>query len=239
LDIEYKGTAYCGWQRQKNGVSVQELIENALEKVLSKKTVILGSGRTDAGVHALGQVAHFNAETHISPRGIMCGVNSLLPTDISIKKCTVVDNAFHAQSSAKSKVYAYKFYISDTICPLKEDFAVRVKPPLNIDLMREASAFLLGTHDFKAFSSTGMKPISTIREVLSLEINQNQEDIEIKIEGNGFLYNMVRIIAGTLIEIGKGFKPVSTVSEMLRTNNRRLGGKTSPPKGLVLIGVYY
>ena len=237
--IEYDGTEYAGWQRQKNAVSVQQKIEEALEIVLGVKTIIYASGRTDAGVHAEGQVAHFDAEKELNPRSTAYSLNSLLPSDVKIQKIIKVAPDFHAQYSAKRKTYTYRSYVSDCPSPLKDRFYARILPPVDVEKMKRASKCLVGKHDFKAFCSTGSSIKSTEREIYEFNVIEKGDEVIFEITGNGFLYNMVRIIVGTLYFIGKGKLPETAIEEMLRTGNRRAGGKTYPACGLSLKKVEY
>ncbi len=237
--VEYDGTEYAGWQRQKNAVSVQQKIEEALEVVFKKKIVVVASGRTDGGVHALGQVAHFDVEKELNVRSTMYSINSLLPSDVKLQRLFKVSDDFHAQYSAKRKTYLYRSYVSESASPLKDRFYARILPPVDVEKMIRASKALVGKHDFKAFCSTGSSINSTEREIYECNIEQVGDEVIFEITGNGFLYNMVRIIVGTLYFIGKGKLPESAIAEMLATGNRRAGGKTYPACGLTLKKVEY
>lgn len=237
--VEYDGTAYSGWQRQKNAMSVQQKIEDAMAIVFGKKVVIVASGRTDSGVHALGQVAHFDCDKELNTRSTMYSINSLLPDDIKLQKLFRVSDDFHAQYSAKRKTYIYKSYVSESASPLKDRFYARILPPVDVEKMKRASLALVGKHDFKAFCSTGSSINSTEREIYSLDIIESGDEIIFEITGNGFLYNMVRIIVGTLYFIGKGKLPENAIEEMLLTGSRKKGGKTYPACGLTLKSVEY
>ncbi len=236
---EYDGAGYSGWQRQKNAPSVQAVIEDALEVLLGKKTVIIGSGRTDRGVHAIGQVAHFDTESELTPFRMTFALNAILPPDVKIRKMYAVPQTFHAQRSAKRKTYLYRAYVSRSDSPLKRGRAVKIIPPLDIAAMRIAAVPLVGEHDFRAFSSTGSPVNDYVRELYDVRIEQIGEEVDFYITGNGFLYNMVRIIVGTLVSVGKGKLPVDVTERMLATGNRRLGGKTFPAEGLYLYTVEY
>jgi tRNA pseudouridine38-40 synthase len=239
IEIEYKGTAYNGWQRQKNGLSIQQTIEDVIFELFNQKTAVVGAGRTDAGVHALGQVAHFDLNCALCGNSMAKALNSRLPNDIKVRGAQKVDAEFCSNACAKQKTYLYRLYVADTVRPLKDEFSEMVRPPLNVELMKQAAALLVGRHDFEAFSSAHRSVKTTVREIFSLNIIQNDEDVLIEITGNGFLYNMVRIIVGTLVEIGKGKKDASVILQMFETKNRALGGKTYPAKGLTLVGVDY
>ncbi len=237
--VEYDGTCYAGWQRQKNAISIQQKIEEALEIVFKQKIIIVASGRTDSGVHALGQVAHFDVDKKLNTRSVMYSINSLLPSDIKLQQLFEVDSDFHAQYSAKRKTYVYKSYINESASPLKDRFYARILPPVDVEKMVRASKALIGKHDFRAFCSTGSSINSTEREIYSLDILQDGDEVIFEITGNGFLYNMVRIIVGTLYFIGKGKLPENAIEEMLTSGNRRSGGKTYPACGLTLKKVEY
>jgi len=239
LIVEYFGKNYNGWQRQKNGVGVQQVLEEKLSDLLGSTIKIVGSGRTDTGVHALGQVAHFEANTTIPPEKMVFALNGLLPDDIKVQRCEAADADFHAQYSAKRKTYRYQAYLSRIPSPLRDDRYARIVPPLDIEAMKRCAQKMVGVHDFAAFSSLGSEKKSTIREIYRCELIQNGDELYFEIEGNGFLYNMVRIIVGTLVFVGKGKLPESIADEMFRTGNRKAGGKTFPAKGLFLKSVSY
>lgn len=239
ITVEYNGAAYCGWQRQKNGRAVQEVLEDALATVLQQPVTLTGSGRTDAGVHAMGQVAHFDADTALMPDKILLAANSMLPEDVRIVAAEEAAPDFHAQYGAKRKTYQYRTYVSHVLHPLKAPFAERIQPPLHIEKMREGAALLVGVHDFAAFSSADRTVKTTVREIFRLDICAAGEDIIFEVEGNGFLYNMVRILVGTLVYLGKGKISLSDIETMLKTGDRTLGGKTYPAKGLSLKRVDY
>lgn len=239
ITVEYDGAGYSGWQRQKNALSVQEVIEDALGVLLGKKTVIIGSGRTDKGVHAIGQVAHFDSDKKLDTFRMSFALNAILPEDVKIRKMQAVPDNFHAQRSARRKTYVYRTYVSRADSPLRKGRAVKVIPNVDVCLMRKVANSLIGEHDFRAFASTGSPVSDYVREIYDIEIKQDGDEIDFYITGNGFLYNMVRIIVGTLIFIGRGKLPESTVTDMLSTGNRRLGGKTFPAEGLYLYSVEY
>ncbi len=239
ITIEYNGTKYSGWQFQKNATSIQAVLQEKLSILFQEDITIYGSGRTDSGVHAMGQVAHFSAQKPYLPHKVKNAVNSMLPTDIRIVDAIEGTEDFHAQYSAKRKTYIYKAYVSRTSSPLKEDFFAQIVPPLNIPLMQETAKLLVGEHDFIAFSSTGSGINKTIRTIYNLNITTHDNEVYFEVEGNGFLYNMVRIIVGTLVFIGQGRIKPDSIKEMLETGNRKLGGKTYPAKGLYLKSVKY
>lgn len=239
MTVEYLGTKYSGWQCQARGVGVQQIIEKALSDFFGKKIKIHGSGRTDKGAHASGQVAHFDIDTKINPYNIIRAVNIKLPDDIQIQSLEIVDDNFHSQYDAKSKVYEYRAYISKFERPILEIDSARIIPPVDINLIIEKAKLLVGTHDFKAFCAVGSPIKDTVRTIYSLDVQQEGDEIIFTIEGNGFLYNMIRIIVGTLIFIGKGTIESDAIENMLKCGNRELGGKTYAAKGLRLVEVKY
>lgn len=255
--ISYFGASYVGWQRQLNGASVQEALENALSKVFARPTQATASGRTDAGVHAEGQVVHFDADTSIPVKKIPFAVNACLPRDISMLSCEIADENFNARFSAKRKTYRYKLYLSRHVHPLLEPTHAHVAVPLDLSLMRKACGEIQGTHDFKCFEASGSVVKNTVRTVFELKIDSYPLHggavsheftdgnsafdcaLEISVTGNGFLYNMVRIIAGTLVYVGMGKLTVADVRALLESGDRTKAGKTLPPQGLHLISVEY
>lgn len=238
LKISYDGTNYCGWQRQKNGVSVQEVLENALYKLVGEKTNLTASGRTDAGVHAEGQIAHFDADVSIPPEKFYLALNSVLPNDIRVLSSSLAPEGFHARYSAKRKTYVYKFYVSDVIMPLKERYAVRIDD-FNVEKTDKVLQEIVGTHDFKCFLSSGSEIKTTVRTIYSVAVNRYGDDVGIEVCGNGFLYNMVRIIAGTALFASQGKLNADNLKEALLKGDRTLVGKTAPAKGLTLKSVEY
>lgn len=240
ITIEYYGKNYAGWQRQKNALAVQQVLEERLGLILQSKVVLVASGRTDRGVHALRQKAHFDYDGFFPVQKIAYAVNTTLPDDIRVLDAIEVSNDFHAQYSAKKKTYLYKMYVSKTLHPVKNLLSAQI-PYREVDFekMQAACQDLVGTHDFAAFAATGSHITNTVRTVYHAELRKNGEDIEFEITGNGFLYNMVRIAVGTLVWIGIGKLPVTAVQEMLETGDRKKGGKTLPPHGLYLKNVFY
>lgn len=234
----YDGTNYSGWQIQCGQISVQQKIEEALENLFGTKTSIVGSGRTDAGVHAEGQVFSFESDTTIPQTRLYKAINAYLPEDIRVISCEVASANFNARYSAKKKTYSYRLYCSEVENPLKDRYSVKIFP-VDISKMKEAGKLLLGEHNFKAFCSTGSSVKSTVRKIYSLSIKKVKEDITITVCGNGFLYNMVRIIVGTLVAVGEGRLPLENIKKALESGDRTLLGKTLPPKGLTLKKVYY
>lgn len=238
LTLSYDGTNYCGWQRQKNGISVQEILENAVLSLTGEKVSVVGSGRTDAGVHAEGQVVCFDTSADIPPEKFYKALNALLPPDIKAVKSEKAEDNFHPVRSAKRKTYEYTLYESDVQLPLLERYAVRVEK-LDMEKIKAAAKLIKGTHDFKSFSSVGGSVKTTVRTVYSVSVKEKDGIIKITITGNGFLYNMVRIIVGTLVKIGQGKMSEEELVKMLAGGGRTMGGITFPAKGLCLKKVEY
>lgn len=238
--LEYEGTHYHGFQRQPNGISIQEVLESKLLELTQESIKINSSGRTDAGVHAKAQVINFKTSTTIPVNRLGLALNTLLPEDIVVKGVELVPDRFHARYSAKSKVYCYNIWNSIYPPVFLRNFIYFLPPLLSLELMREGGKYLMGEHDFSAYCSkrTGVK--TYLREIFSLEIRQREENlVEIEIEANGFLYNMVRIIVGTLIQVGLGKIRPQDVERILLSRDRRLAGNTTPAKGLYLKEVKY
>lgn len=240
ITVEYYGKNYVGWQMQNNGVSVQEVLEEKLGKLLNEPIRLFASGRTDSGVNAFGQKAHFDTSSGFPLDRLHLAVNTLLPDDIRVKDAAEVDGSFHAQYSAKKKTYMYKMYTSYVLSPVLSVTHAQVIPEINFDIMLEGAKLLEGTHDFKAFCSVGggIKK-STVRTVYAVTLERTGNEIILNVTGNGFLYNMVRIIAGTLVYLGKGKLTLTDVKEALETGNRKKAGKVFPAHALYLVSVEY
>lgn len=239
LTIEYNGKNYEGWQSQPSGNTVQQTIEKAYFELTGEEVVLTASGRTDAGVHAEGQKAHFDTNTTIPPEKIYKALNPLLPSDIKIiSSCKVLDE-FHARYGAKRKTYIYSVYVSEVERPLKEDFSVRIDKYLDERKMKEAMAEFVGLHDFKCCLSSGSQVKNTQREIYSFDLIKTDGGYAFSVCGNGFLYNMVRIMVGTVINAGEGKLGAEEIKQALLTGNRKAMGKTMPAKGLRLKSVEY
>ena len=240
LKIEYDGTDYCGWQVQLSGVTVQGVIEEAIKKLTGEKVSVIGSGRTDSGVHAAGQIAHFDITSEkIPPEKYACALNAFLPRDIKITESGEAEDGFHARFSAKRKTYRYSIYVSEYIRPLKDRYAVNVPFALNENKMNEACRYLAGKHDFRCFLASDSSVKDTIREIYFAKVEKNGEDYSFTVCGNGFLYNMVRIIAGTLVKIGSGEENPESMKKIIDGGDRSSAGKTMPARGLTLLSVEY
>ncbi|MCL1924191.1 MAG: tRNA pseudouridine(38-40) synthase TruA [Defluviitaleaceae bacterium] len=239
LTISYNGTNYSGWQKQQNSLTIQAQIEQALEKLFARSIELRGASRTDAGVHALGQRGVFVHNHTIPHDNLPLAINNFLPQDIRILKSELVAEDFHPQYEAKNKTYKYRIYNKRIMNPLEHQFAWHLNASLNLELMKKASQFLIGTHDFNAFCAAGATAKTTIRTINWIKINKIGDIVEIDINGNGFLYNMVRIIAGTLAYVGYGKLKFLEVSEILKSLDRTKAGITAPPEGLILIEINY
>ncbi|MBI5844613.1 MAG: tRNA pseudouridine(38-40) synthase TruA [Deltaproteobacteria bacterium] len=247
--LEYDGTGYHGWQLQAGDVTVQEKVEDALEILTGKAVRVHGSGRTDAGVHALAQVAHFSVETRLGPEDLQKALNGLLPQDIMVKGCFEADPAFHARKSAKKKTYAYYILNRPFRSALLRNHSWHIKRPLDLDAMNRAASRLAGTLDFKSFESTGSPRASTVRTVFSSSF-ENAEGVPgffaptdgllaFTISADGFLRCMVRNIVGTLVEAGRGKLAPDDVTGILAARDRQKAGPAAPPQGLFLVEVVY
>lgn len=240
LDIQYDGTRYGGWQKQKDtDNTIQGKIEEVLEKMCGQPVSVQGAGRTDAGVHAVGQVANVHLDTEKSCEEICGYLNQYLPEDIEIVKVSKEKERFHSRLNAREKVYRYRIAVGyhknvferKYQCPLHED--------LDIQAMKRAAEFLEGTHDFKSFCSNKKMKKSSVRTVYHIDIQESFQEISITFTGNGFLYNMVRILTGTLIEVGRGKKKPEEMTDILNACDRAEAGFTAPARGLTLLEVRY
>lgn len=243
LTLSYDGSAYSGWQWQANRPSVQEAVQAAWTAITGEDIPIIGASRTDAGVHALGQVASVMTQSKLTPDGLRLGLNAKLPDDIAVLDVAEAPDGFHAIPLARSKRYRYVIQDGRIRDPLGMRYAWYIRHRLDEGAMREAAALLLGTHDFASFQSSGSRRVSTIRTMFDVSLERSrgpiQEMLVFEIAGDGFLYNMVRTIVGTLLRVGRGKRPVSWVSEVLAARDRRRAGPTAPPQGLFLVKVDY
>lgn len=240
LIIEYDGTNYHGWQIQKNAVTIQEHVEKALRQLLGVQTGVTGCSRTDVGVHAYGQVAHFFTDSTIPGEKFSYALNNLLPRDIVVQKSEEVPEDFHSRYSSKGKKYRYLICNSAHQSALMRNRACHVRPELDFEQMRKAAAHFVGEHDFAAFQATGGQVRSTVREIYSMNVSRKEDKlIELEVSGNGFLYNMIRIIAGTLIYVGMGKIRESDIPGIIGGLDRTRAGKTAPAQGLYLMEIYY
>lgn len=243
--LQYDGTGYVGWQRQENGTSIQGLLEAALAPIEGRAVTVHGAGRTDAGVHALGQVASVTMATALEGRTLARALNAVLPPDVRVTSVEEAAVGFHARFSATGKVYEYRIVNAPLVSPFLHRYACHIVPPLDVVAMREAAAALVGRHDFVSFQAAGASVGSTERTITGIEW-QDGEGVDLplvmrimRIEGNGFLRHMVRAIAGTLVEVGLRRRPPGCVSEILAARDRTRAGPTAPAKGLFLVRVLY
>jgi tRNA pseudouridine38-40 synthase len=248
LILVYDGTAYAGWQVQPDQPTVQETLETALERVAGEKIRVLASGRTDAGVHALGQVVGFQTDSKLSPDDLRRALNANLPEDVVVAEVAEAPEGFHPISHARRKRYHYTIHDG----PVRDVFQRRFiwhynAGRLDAEAMHRAAVGLLGTHDFRSFETAGAERSTSVRTVFDIFVRRGQaprgldsdDFITIEIEANGFLYNMVRAIVGTLLEVGRGRRPETWPAEVLRAADRRTAGPTAPPQGLTLVKVEY
>lgn len=239
LTIEYDGTAYHGWQSQDNAVTVQDVVTDAVARLTGEDISVTGSSRTDTGVHALGQVCNFFTCSSIPADKFAFALNAILPEDIVIRRSEEVSADFHARFSTIGKKYRYLFYNSVFPSALMRNRAYHVFYPLDVCAMREAAEYFKGTHDFAAFSATGGSVKTTVRTITDCNISKDKDIVEFSVAGNGFLYNMVRIMAGTLVDVGIGRLDSKTVPEIIAGLDRKKAGRTAPPQGLYLEEIYY
>ena len=237
--VEYDGTDYVGWQVQPNGVSVQSLLEAALAKVAGEPIMVHGSGRTDSGVHARAQVAHFDTDARMPADKIAIAANMLLPADIRLLYSEEAPADFHARFSAKEKSYRYTVQLGAHARVFTRRTALHVHTPLSVPDMNSAAANVVGEHDFRAFMSAGTEMENTVRTVLHSAWTKEGSLLHYDVTGTGFLYNMVRILAGTMLDIGRGYLPVDSMEKALASRNRRDAGATAPAHGLTLMRVRY
>lgn len=240
LKITYEGTRYQGWQKQETSDNtIQGKFEALLSRMCGEEITIQGSGRTDAGVHALGQIANFHTHSAMTTEEMLTYMNQYLPEDIAVVEVTEASQRFHSRLNAKGKRYSYRIWNSSIPNVFYRKFAHTVPEQLDLDDMREAAVYLLGEHDFKSFTSTKKGKKSTVRRIDSIIIQKEGDLLTFTFEGNGFLYHMIRILVGTLLEIGAGERNADSIPEILQAKNRELAGKLVPGKGLILEEVYY
>lgn len=240
LIVEYDGTNYAGWQRQNNAVSVQQVLEEAIERAMGQCVAVVGAGRTDSGVHAVGQCVHFDIETTIPPDKIAFALNLVLPPDIRIRESRRVKDTFHARKSAIGKHYRYIIFNAPHDCAINRYYCTHVRYALDVEAMKYAAKYIKGTHDFACFQAAGSTEMkSTVRTITEITVKQAGEYIYIDVKGTGFLYNMVRIIVGTLLEVGKGRRKPEWIGEVIAGCDRENAGPTAPAKGLTMVRVFY
>ena len=265
ITLAYDGTDYVGWQRQANGVSIQALIEEALRALDGRDVTVSGAGRTDAGVHALGQVAAFTIARELEPDALIRALNAHLPRAIRVLSAEPALPAFHPRFGARAKTYRYRVWNGDVMSPFERRYAWHVPGPLDVEAMRAAARLLEGRHDFAAFQAAGSSVATTVREIVMSTISTTEDAVDMEEEsgsqarfdllvpsvhrggelivydvtGSGFLRHMVRIIVGSLVEVGRGRQPAEWISGVIASGNRAMAGPTAPPDGLFLVRVEY
>ncbi|MGQ3685316.1 MAG: tRNA pseudouridine(38-40) synthase TruA [Candidatus Loosdrechtia sp.] len=239
LLIEYDGANYAGWQWQKNEKTIQETLSYAIEQVVQEKIILYGASRTDAGVHAVGQVANFRTHSVIPSQRLVYAINYYLPPDITVKKAADVPESFHAQYCAGSKIYRYTLFNSWIRTSLNRNFCYVYGFQLRMDKMITAAGYLTGTHDFTSFTTKARGEKNRIRTIKRLDIKREGEKVFFTIEADGFLYNMVRTIVGTLLETGRGKIKPAEVNDIVSAKDRKRAGPTAPAMGLCLMEVKY
>lgn len=239
LTVAYDGTNYHGWQIQNNGNTIEGELTRALETLLGVPTEIIGASRTDAGVHALGNIAVFDTDARMPADKFAYALNHLLPEDIRIQRSKEVPADWHPRRVPCRKTYEYRIYRARFPMPVKRLYSHFTYLPLDPEPMREAAGYLVGEHDFTSFCAAGSQSETTVRTIYSLGIGEQGSDLVIRVCGNGFLYNMVRIIAGTLMDVGTGRRTPGSVAEILAARDRSAAGPTAPPQGLTLVGYEY
>jgi tRNA pseudouridine38-40 synthase len=239
LTIEYDGTAYSGWQRQPNGLAVQQVIEEALCQLLGHKPDLRSSGRTDAGVHACGMAAAFKTSANLPLKAYVEGTNRYLPPDIAILSAIEVPDSFKPIGDALAKHYRYTILTTPTRSPLRRFLAWHIRESLNVEAMRKAAAHFVGHHNFAAFRASNCAAKTTVRRIDSVEIINEGDSIIIDVVGGGFLKNMVRVMTGTLVEIGRGRYEPELIPLLLQNGDRKKAGITAPACGLCLVEVFY
>jgi len=239
LIIAYDGTHYCGWQIQINGITIEEVLNKHLSELLKENICVIGASRTDSGVHALGNVAVFDTNNRMPAEKISFALNTRLPEDIRIQHSCEVPADFHPRYAKSYKIYEYKILNCVFPNPIYRLYSLFCYVPLDVELMKEASVYLIGKHDFKSFCSIKTDAADTVREIYEISLIKEGDNIRIRIIGNGFLYNMIRIIVGTLMKVGKKEYPPEQVKEILAAKNRQAAGPTARAHGLTLVEIGY
>lgn len=238
LTISYDGTAYHGWQVQPNGITVQQTLQDALEKLLGERVAVSGCSRTDAGVHANMFACHLDCDDCFPENAFLKGLNSLLPSDIAVIDCKEVPSDFHARYNAKGKKYVYSFYFGK-LNPFDSRYMLHLENSVDVDLMNEFCKGIIGTHDFAGFSCSKRTVEDTVRTISECCVTQQDNKLFFEIKGDGFLYNMVRILAGTALAVGQKRLSVDCYNDVFENNDRSKAGDTLPPHALCLKEVYY
>ena len=239
LTIEYHGKDFNGWQKQPNKLNIQGEIERAIGSITGEEIELIGSGRTDAGVHSLGQVANFKTNSNIAIEKFALAINSKLKKSIVIKKAEEVEERFHSRYCAHAKKYRYVINNSETGTAVYRELEYQFPIPLDVEKMQQAAKYFEGEHDFAAFKASGTSSKNSVRKIFKAEVLAKEERVWIELTGSGFLYNMVRIIAGTLLDVGMGKIKPEEISEIIKSKDRSQAGKTLPAVGLYLVEVNY
>jgi tRNA pseudouridine38-40 synthase len=239
LTIEYDGTDYCGWQAQPNGRAIQDVIEQGLEKILGAKIRLTASGRTDAGVHALGQVANFTHDGKFDLWRLQRGLNGVTPNDIVIRQIDVVPDSFDARRDARARAYQYRIWNHRWPPAIQRRFSWHVHDALNVSAMRDALRYLEGEHDFASFQAAGCDAAHSVRKIFRNSLTRQEDLLLYDVEANAFLRHMVRNIVGTLVEVGRGERGADSFAALLEAKDRMQAGPTAPPQGLFLMEVRY
>lgn len=240
LILQYDGTRYDGWQRQGNtDKTIQGKIEEILSRLLGEPIEIFGAGRTDAGVHALGQTANFHTDKKLDPEKLKNDLNVFLPEDIAVISASTVPARFHSRLNAEGKLYRYRVALGMEKDVFERRQIYPLNQPLDVEAMRMGAKLLLGERDFRGFSTMRKSKKSTVRRLDRIEITESRGEVDLEFEGNGFLYNMVRILTGTLLEIGMGKRKTDSIEKILESGDRTLAGFTAPARGLTLVKVFY
>lgn len=239
LIVAYDGTAYCGWQVQNNGITIEGVLNRTLSQLTGEEIQVIGASRTDSGVHALGNVAVFDTESRIPAEKFSFALNARLPEDIRIQNSCEVEADFHPRKCVSTKVYEYRILNRKFELPCERFTSYFYHRPLNVEAMRQAASYLVGEHDFKSFCSIHTQALTTVRTIYSIDVDKSGDFITICVKGSGFLYNMVRIIAGTLIQAGIGAIAPEEVEKMLLAKDRQAACQTAPARGLRLVEIQY
>lgn len=235
LTVAYDGTNYHGWQRQPNGETIESVLNRCLSGLLQEETEVIGASRTDSGVHALCNIAVFDTNTNIPPEKLAYALNARLPADIKIQGSKEVDASFHPRHCDSRKTYEYRIYNAEFPMPTQRLYAHFSYTPFDVERMQEAAGYFVGTHDFKSFCSVDTQAENTVRQIECVEVNKTGDLIVIRVAGRGFLYNMVRIMAGTLMEVGRGNLEPQEIKSILEAKDRSAAGPTAPACGLTLM----
>ncbi len=239
LTVAYDGTAYCGWQVQPGVVTIESELNRCLSDLLKEDIQVIGASRTDSGVHAMGNIAVFDTTARMPAEKVSYALNQRLPEDIRIQKSEEVPIDWHPRHQNSRKTYEYRIYRGEFPMPVKRLYSLFTYHKLNVEAMQLAAGFFVGEHDFKSFCQVGAQVESTVRTIYDLTVEEQGAELVIRVTGNGFLYNMVRIIAGTLMEVGQGKKKPEDIPLIIEAKNRQAAGPTAPPQGLMLVKYQY